>query len=105
MECMIRQSDKIERFKKHQRSSDGIHAKFSVHTKQPVVGDNDWGHLQLDATSLFLLTLAQITASGLQIIRNFDEVAFIQNLVYYVEISYRTPDFGVWERGTIFVVE
>src|SRR4051812_2647679 len=99
LECMIRQSDKIERFKRHQRSSDGIHAKFSVHTKTEVCGDSEWGHLQLDATSLFLLTLAQMTASGLQIIRNFDEVAFIQNLIYYIEIGYRTADFGVWERG------
>jgi phosphorylase kinase alpha/beta subunit len=63
--------------------------------------DSAWGHLQLDATSLFLLTLAQMTASGLQIIRNFDEVAFIQNLIYYIEIGYRTADFGVWERGKI----
>lgn len=29
-----------------------------------------------------------------------DEVAFVQNLVYYVERSYRTPDFGMWERGS-----
>lgn len=96
---MIRQSDKIERFKCYQRSNDSIHAKFSVHTKTEVVNDYGWGHLQIDAISLFLLTLAQMTASGLQIIRNFDEIAFIQNLVYYIEISYRTADFGVWERG------
>lgn len=31
--------------------------------------------------------------------RNWDEIAFIQNLVYYIEIGYRTPDFGIWERG------
>lgn len=24
----------------------------------------------------------------------------MQNLVYYVERSYRTPDFGMWERGS-----
>jgi hypothetical protein len=24
----------------------------------------------------------------------------VQNLVYYVERAYRTPDFGMWERGT-----
>ncbi|KAI4464851.1 phosphorylase b kinase regulatory subunit [Holotrichia oblita] len=29
-----------------------------------------------------------------------DEVAFVQNLVYYVERAYRTPDYGVWERGS-----
>src|SRR3954453_14001408 len=64
-----------------------------------------------------------MTASGLQIVRNFDEVAFVQNLVYYIETSYRVPvgfpggedrptqftrglapfshiqDFGIWERG------
>lgn len=38
--------------------------------------------------------------SGLQIIYTHDEVAFVQNLVYYVERAYRTPDFGMWERGS-----
>lgn len=32
-----------------------------------------------------------ICLSGLQIVRNFDEVAFVQNLVYYIEAGYRTP--------------
>jgi len=38
--------------------------------------------------------------SGLQVIYTIDEVVFIQNLVYYVERAYRTPDFGVWQRGS-----
>lgn len=29
-----------------------------------------------------------------------DEVDFIQNLVYYIERAYRTPDYGMWERGS-----
>ncbi|CAI4231506.1 unnamed protein product [Auanema sp. JU1783] len=99
LECLMRQADKVEMFKKYQRPMDALHAKYSVSSKNTVCGDNEWGHLQMDATSLFLLTLAQITASGLQIVRNFDEVAFIQNLVYYIETGYKTPDFGVWERG------
>uniref|UniRef100_A0A0K0EFG0 Phosphorylase b kinase regulatory subunit n=1 Tax=Strongyloides stercoralis TaxID=6248 RepID=A0A0K0EFG0_STRER len=99
MECMIRQADKVELFKLHQRSHDALHAKYSVINKKSVSGDGDWGHHQIDAVSLFLLILAQMTASGLQIVRNFDEVAFIQNLVYYIEIAYRTPDYGIWERG------
>uniref|UniRef100_A0AC35TID0 Phosphorylase b kinase regulatory subunit n=1 Tax=Rhabditophanes sp. KR3021 TaxID=114890 RepID=A0AC35TID0_9BILA len=99
MECMMRQSDKVELFKKDQRAIDCLHAKYSVLSKDPVTEDGSWGHLQIDATSLFLLTLAQMTASGLQIVRNFDEVAFIQNLVYYIETGYRTPDYGIWERG------
>uniref|UniRef100_A0A8R1DXZ7 Phosphorylase b kinase regulatory subunit n=1 Tax=Caenorhabditis japonica TaxID=281687 RepID=A0A8R1DXZ7_CAEJA len=99
LECMMRQADKVELFKKFQRPLDALHSKYAVDTKSTVCGDADWGHLQMDAISLYLLTLAQITASGLQVVRNFDEVAFIQNLVYYIETGYRTPDYGVWERG------
>jgi hypothetical protein len=53
----------------------------------------------LDATAIFLLFLAQMTASGLHIIYTTDEVQFVQNLVFYIERAYRTPDYGVWERG------
>ena len=53
----------------------------------------------MDAVSLYLLTLAQMTASGLQIVFSLDEVAFVQNLVFYIERAYVTPDYGVWERG------
>lgn len=56
-----------------------------------VVGDYDWGHLQIDATSLYILTLAQMTAAGLRIIFTQDEVAFVQNLVFYIEEAYRIP--------------
>ena len=58
--CMMRQSDKIERFKKTKATGDAIHAKFNVRTLSTVVGDHDWGHLQLDATGLFVLQLAQV---------------------------------------------
>ena len=40
-----------------------------------------------------------MTASGLLIIYTMDEVHFIQNLVFYIERAYRTPDYGIWERG------
>ena len=55
---------------------------------------------QLDVVSLYLLFLVQMIQSGLQVIYTMDEVVFIQNLVYYVERAYRTPDFGVWQRGS-----
>ena len=38
--------------------------------------------------------------SFLQIIFTTDEVHFIQNLVYYIERTYRIADYGIWERGT-----
>lgn len=44
---------------------DCIHAKYNTRTCATVVGDTEWGHLQMDATSLFLLFLAQMTASGM----------------------------------------
>jgi len=97
--AMMRQAHKVERFKETQSPLDGLHAKYNTATGDIVVGDDEWGHLQLDATSIFLLMLAQMTASGLQIIYTIDEVNFVQNLVYYIGRAYRTPDYGIWERG------
>ncbi|WP_414528730.1 glycoside hydrolase family 15 protein [Nodularia chucula] len=97
--AMLRQSHKVEQFKHTQSPLDGLHAKYNTATGDIVVGDDEWGHLQIDATSIFLLMLAEMTASGLQIIYTVDEVNFIQNLVYYIGRAYRTPDFGIWERG------
>ncbi|XP_027693311.1 phosphorylase b kinase regulatory subunit alpha, skeletal muscle isoform isoform X5 [Vombatus ursinus] len=99
LQCMIRQVDKVESFKYSQSTKDSLHAKYNTNTCATVVGDDQWGHLQLDATSVFLLFLAQMTASGLHIIHSLDEVDFIQNLVFYVESAYKTADFGIWERG------
>uniref|UniRef100_A0A8C6JZU8 Phosphorylase b kinase regulatory subunit n=1 Tax=Melopsittacus undulatus TaxID=13146 RepID=A0A8C6JZU8_MELUD len=99
LQCMMRQVDKVEAFKYSQSTKDCLHAKYNTHTCATVVGDNEWGHLQMDATSLYLLMLAQMTASGLHIIHSLDEVNFIQNLVFYIEAAYKTADFGIWERG------
>ncbi|MDF1583776.1 MAG: glycoside hydrolase family 15 protein [Methyloprofundus sp.] len=96
---MMRQAHKVERFKHTQDPLDALHAKYDTHTGDVVVGDHEWGHLQLDATSLYLLMLAQMTASGLRIIFTIDEVNFIQNLIHYIGRAYRTPDYGIWERG------
>ena len=99
LEAMIGQREKVEKFKSSLSEKDALHAKFCSKTGKPVVSDDQWGHLQMDAISLYLLTLAQMTASGLRIVFTLDEVAFVQNLVFYIETAYFTPDFGVWERG------
>ncbi len=96
---MMRQSGKVQAFKSSFSPRDALHAKYDTATGLPVVADDAWGHLQIDATSLYLLMLAQMTASGLRIVRTFGEVDFIQNLVYYISSAYRTPDYGIWERG------
>ncbi len=61
---MMKQKEKVERYKLSQSVGDALHAKYGVANGQVVVGDNEWGHLQIDATSLYLLMLAQMTASG-----------------------------------------
>lgn len=62
--CFLPQVDKVEKFKHTQSTKDSLHAKYNTATCSTVVGDDQWGHLQVDATSLFLLFLAQMTASG-----------------------------------------
>ncbi|CAA9890821.1 Phosphorylase kinase alphabeta [Candidatus Methylobacter favarea] len=97
--AMMRQAPKVEKFKHTQNPLDALHAKYDTKSGACVVGDQEWGHLQLDATSLFLLMLAQMIASGLRIVFTIDEVNFVQNLVHYISRTYRTPDYGIWERG------
>lgn len=62
--CLLPQVDKVEKFKHTQSTKDSLHAKYNTATCSTVVGDDQWGHLQVDATSLYLLFLAQMTASG-----------------------------------------
>jgi phosphorylase kinase alpha/beta subunit len=97
--AMMQQTPKVEAFKKSQNPLDALHAKYNTATGDTVVADDAWGHLQLDATSLYLLMLAQMISSGLDIIHSLDEVNFVQNLIFYISRSYRTADYGIWERG------
>uniref|UniRef100_A0A8C9S6B4 Phosphorylase b kinase regulatory subunit n=1 Tax=Scleropages formosus TaxID=113540 RepID=A0A8C9S6B4_SCLFO len=95
----LEQLDKVEKFKYSRSTGDSLHAKYDTHTCAAVVGDDEWGHLQIDATSLYLLFLAQMTASGLHIVYTQDEVDVVQNLMFYIETAYKVADFGMWERG------
>lgn len=99
LSAMMRQSHKVERFKHTLDPLDALHAKYATHSGDVVVGDGDWGHLQLDATALFLLEMAQCSAAGLALLASEAEEAFVQNLVHYLARAWRTPDYGIWERG------
>ena len=99
LNAMLRQAHKVERFKHSLAPLDALHAKYNTGSGEPVVPDDGWGHLQLDATALFLLQLAQLTRSGLVVVQTSHEQDFIQNLVYYVARAYRVRDYGIWERG------
>ncbi|CAK1550086.1 unnamed protein product [Leptosia nina] len=100
LECWIKQASRVEAFKTRQSAAHALHVKFHLTTGEPVLDDSEYHHLQIDVVSLYLLFLVQMITSGLQIIYTQDEVAFVQNLVYYVERAYRTPDYGMWERGS-----
>uniref|UniRef100_A0A4W4DNM6 Phosphorylase b kinase regulatory subunit n=1 Tax=Electrophorus electricus TaxID=8005 RepID=A0A4W4DNM6_ELEEL len=99
LQCIMRQLAKVEKFKYSKSTMDCLHAKYNTQTCATVVGDAEWGHLQMDATSLFLLFLAQMTASGLHIVYTQDEVDVVQNLMFYIEGAYKVADYGMWERG------
>lgn len=99
LRSMMSQAHKVEAFKKSRLPRDALHAKYDTATGATVVGDEAWGHLQVDATSVYLLMMAQMISSGLDIVWTQDEVHFVQNLVYYIERAYRTADYGIWERG------
>ncbi|XP_059060588.1 probable phosphorylase b kinase regulatory subunit beta isoform X2 [Achroia grisella] len=100
LECWVKQSARVEAFKTRQSAAHALHVKFHLITGEPVLTDEQYHHLQIDVVSLYLIFLVQMITSGLQIIYTQDEVAFVQNLVYYVERAYRTPDYGMWERGS-----
>ncbi|CAH1131091.1 unnamed protein product [Ceutorhynchus assimilis] len=100
LECWMKQAFRVELFKKNQCAAHALHVKFHLTTGNEVFSDDEYNHLQIDVISIYLLFLVQMISSGLQIIYTQDEVAFVQNLVYYVERAYRTPDFGMWERGS-----
>jgi len=44
---MMKQSNKVERFKYTQSLSDSLHAKYNSENCETIVGDNEWGHLQV----------------------------------------------------------
>ncbi|XP_067624233.1 probable phosphorylase b kinase regulatory subunit beta isoform X3 [Eurosta solidaginis] len=100
LQCWIKQAHRVEIFKQRQSNQYALHGKFHLHTGEEIYSDDAYNHLQIDLVSLYIIFLVQMITSGLQIIYTHDEVAFVQNLVYYVERAYRIPDFGMWERGS-----
>ncbi|VDK55544.1 unnamed protein product [Anisakis simplex] len=98
----MQQLGALDEFKDKNSPECALHSRFDLHTGMVLKSPNDrhFGHLQMDLIALYLLALVQMTAGGVQIIYTHDEVCFVQNLVFYIERTYRTPDYGMWERGT-----
>uniref|UniRef100_A0A1I7YF00 Phosphorylase b kinase regulatory subunit n=1 Tax=Steinernema glaseri TaxID=37863 RepID=A0A1I7YF00_9BILA len=102
----MQQAEKLNMFKEKNTPEYALHSRFDLATGTELKTPNDhfYGHLQMDLIALYLLALVQMIAGGVQIIYTHSEVAFVQNLVFYIERTYRTPDFGMWERGSRYHV-
>ncbi|VDL11713.1 unnamed protein product [Hymenolepis diminuta] len=95
----MRQADRLENFKMTQNLETCLYTRLDYETGTPV-DDTGYRHLQMDCVGLYVLQLAQMILSGLQIIHTKVEAAFVQNLIFYIERAYRIPDYGMWERGS-----
>ncbi|CAF0730666.1 unnamed protein product [Adineta ricciae] len=100
LNCWMRQAKKVEVFKSEQSPKDALHSAFNVFDGSEVDDADEVGQLQICAISIYLLTLVQMITSNLEIIFSMDEVNFVQQLVFYIERAYRTPDYGIWQRGS-----
>ncbi|GMT25027.1 hypothetical protein PFISCL1PPCAC_16324 [Pristionchus fissidentatus] len=98
----MQQVDELNTFKNNNLAKHALHARFDLETGLPIEShaDHGYGHLQMDLIALYIIAMVQMISAGAKIIFTHDEVCFIQNLVFYIERTYRTPDFGMWERGT-----
>ncbi|KHJ85549.1 hypothetical protein OESDEN_14722 [Oesophagostomum dentatum] len=99
--CWMQQSSKLDAFKSNISPENALHARFDLHSGMTLNRPSEqYGHMQMDLVALYILALVQMIASGAKVIYTHHEVNFVQNLVFYIERTYRTPDFGMWERGT-----
>ncbi|KAK6029861.1 phosphorylase kinase alpha/beta, partial [Ostertagia ostertagi] len=100
--CWMQESESLNAFKSNNSAEHALRARFDLQTGMGLNRPNEnlYGHMQMDLVALYLLVLVEMIASGAKIIYTHHEVNFVQNLVFYIERTYRTPDFGMWERGT-----
>lgn len=64
--CWMRQAQKLEKFKLNPSKENALHSKFNIFTGEEL-NDLNYGHLQIYSVSFYLVTLAQMITSGLQV--------------------------------------
>ncbi|PAV84588.1 hypothetical protein WR25_10127 [Diploscapter pachys] len=99
----MQQCEELNNFKSNSSEKYALHARFDLQTGLALTQApnlHHYGHLQMDLVAFYLLTMVQMIAAGVKVIYTHHEVNFVQNLVFYIERTYRTPDYGMWERGT-----
>ncbi|VDM23322.1 unnamed protein product, partial [Wuchereria bancrofti] len=80
MFCWMQELDNLNHFKENISPEFSLHARFDLHTGMVLSTPNE------------------------KVIYTHDEVCFVQNLVFYIERTYRTPDFGMWGTGSRYNV-
>lgn len=79
MFCWMQQCDKLEGFKVNQTTQNALHSKFDIITGEEI-HDEHYGHLQIDCVALYLIMVAQMTTSGLQV--SFVQYYLKKNVVF-----------------------
>lgn len=64
--CWMRQASKMEKYKQDPSKENALHSKFNIATGEEL-NDLNYGHLQIYCVALYLVTLAQMITSGLQV--------------------------------------
>ena len=64
--CWMKQANRVEKFKANPLPENALHSKFNLVTSDEI-NDKNYGHLQINCISIYLITLAQLTSSGLQV--------------------------------------
>ena len=83
LNCWMRQAKKVEIFKGEQAPKDALHSKFNVFDGSEVEGADEVGQLQICAISIYLLTLAQMITSNLEVYFTKKEIIFIYKQFYF----------------------
>ena len=107
--CIKSQCSKIARFIENPCPQNAIHAIYNSNNFSQAYGDEDYGHLQIDSISLFLIFLSYLFLSKTFIIQSYEEFILIQNLVFYIEKAFQIAVFnllanifhflGLWHMG------
>lgn len=64
--CWMRQANKLEKYKLNPSKENALHSKFNIITGEEL-NDMNYGHLQIYCVANYLVTLAQMITSGLQV--------------------------------------
>jgi phosphorylase kinase alpha/beta subunit len=78
-----------------------FHSRFHADTITEIT-NQEWGHNQIDAVSLFLWGIAEGIKKGKKIIRNNKDIVILQKIVHYLNsIEYwHCQDNSLWEEQT-----